>query len=882
VIGTGVDVTERRNAENGVRWRTEDLTLLSTLNESANRGDDLRSIAELLALGTKGDLSNHGTLLYTLDEAATCLTMQGVHLHKGIAHRIEKLTGGPIPRTFNVRLADCPTFSEVIERRSPLVIEGNEALAETMRQIVLASDLPSAAGTTLLGLIPAVLKLLDLRAVTLMPLVSEGESVGMVSIGGSAPLSPVQTGRLSNIARQVAVIVRHRRSEEALRLSQATLAEAQRVARIGNWSWDIVRDERHWSEEVYRILGLPAADWRPAYRDFLQAVHPEDRDRVKAALEKARRTGRRYSVDHRVVRPDGTVRVVHEQAEFSFDENGKPTRLIGTMQDITKQNQAQKLQAVLLSIAEAVNSTDSLEELLGTIHTELGRLIDTTNFYVALFDETTGTYTFPYHVDEYDDDEPLGPVHLGKSLTDYVRRRGEAVMIDSQLHQELMAEGEVDMVGTPSTAWLGAPLKSGGKDIGVVAVQSYADRSPYSVLDLKLMTFVSDNIAMAVRRKLAEEQVSRRLRMEEAVSDVASGLIRSDVDDTDATVQAALKSAGTLLCARHCFAWLGERSDEGTREAYEWCAERVPPLVYELAPVIRTSLPWLTETMAARGCARVNTPEDVPPEAGALRHLLESTELGTMLLVPMGDGSGSSGLVGVLGSPINMQSSESVTFLNTLAATLAGALERRRADEALRCSYESLRSVMHGTVDALSRLGEARDPYTAGHQQRVAELACAIAREMGFPEDRIEGIRVAGMLHDIGKVHVPGEILSKPGSLNDIEFGFIKTHPTVGYEILRAVEFPWPVAEVACQHHERLDGSGYPNGLSGEEIIPEARIVAVADVVEAMCTHRPYRPALPTDAAIEELARSRGTLYGPTAVDACLKLLRTGRLKLGK
>jgi putative nucleotidyltransferase with HDIG domain len=226
------------------------------------------------------------------------------------------------------------------------------------------------------------------------------------------------------------------------------------------------------------------------------------------------------------------------------------------------------------------------------------------------------------------------------------------------------------------------------------------------------------------------------------------------------------------------------------------------------------------------------------------------------------------------------RSAQSVMFLKTMAAALENALERRRADVALRSSYESLRSTVEGTVDALSRLGEARDPYTAGHQQRVAEVACAIAGEMGFPADRIEGLGVASKLHDIGKIHVPGEILSKPGALNELEFGIIKTHPRVGYEILRAVEFPWPVAEVALQHHERLDGSGYPDGLSGESISPEARIVAVADVMEAMCTHRPYRPALPIEAAIEELSSNRGTLYGPTAVDACLKLLRTGRLNL--
>jgi putative nucleotidyltransferase with HDIG domain len=327
--------------------------------------------------------------------------------------------------------------------------------------------------------------------------------------------------------------------------------------------------------------------------------------------------------------------------------------------------------------------------------------------------------------------------------------------------------------------------------------------------------------------------------------------------------------------------WLAPTDHEESPTVYEWCADGVRPLVYDLSDVVATCQTVLINSAKEYGFVRVDEPSVLPPEAGALRHFLESNELGSLLAVPVSDGRDFAGFVGVLGLQLSEQSAQSVTFLRTLAAALASAVERRKADVALRSSFESLRSTVEGTVDALSRLGEARDPYTAGHQQRVADISCAIAAEMGFPPDRIEGIRVASKLHDIGKIHVPGEILSKPGKLNDLEFGIIKTHPKVGYEILRAVEFPWSVAEVALQHHERLDGSGYPDGLKGEDILPEARIVAVADVVEAMCTHRPYRPALPVDVAIEELLSNRGRLYGPTAVDACLKLMKSGRLNLG-
>ncbi len=189
-------------------------------------------------------------------------------------------------------------------------------------------------------------------------------------------------------------------------------------------------------------------------------------------------------------------------------------------------------------------------------------------------------------------------------------------------------------------------------------------------------------------------------------------------------------------------------------------------------------------------------------------------------------------------------------------------------------SEDQLRRALKGVVQAMSVTVEMRDPYTAGHQRRVSRLSVGIAREMGLPERQIEGIRMAGDIHDIGKIYVPAEILSKPGKLTDIEFTIIKTHPQVGYDILKNIEFPWPIADIVVQHHERLDGKGYPAGLKGDAILLEARIIIVADVVEAMSSHRPYRPAHGIDKALEEISLHRGTLYDAAVVDACLRLFK--------
>ncbi|MGD9344406.1 MAG: HD domain-containing phosphohydrolase [Candidatus Aminicenantes bacterium] len=215
---------------------------------------------------------------------------------------------------------------------------------------------------------------------------------------------------------------------------------------------------------------------------------------------------------------------------------------------------------------------------------------------------------------------------------------------------------------------------------------------------------------------------------------------------------------------------------------------------------------------------------------------------------------------------------------NTSGVVLAfrDITRQKETEEELIQSYDRLKQAMEGTVQAMAYTIETRDPYTAGHQRRVTQLACALAEKMGLPTDVQEGVRMAGDLHDIGKIYVPAEILSKPGKLSEAEYNIIKTHSQVGYDILKTIEFPWPIADIVLQHHERMDGSGYPAGLRGDDILLEARILAVADVIEAMATHRPYRPALSIEDALEEISEHKGKLYDLQVVEACLEIFEEG------
>lgn len=253
----------------------------------------------------------------------------------------------------------------------------------------------------------------------------------------------------------------------------------------------------------------------------------------------------------------------------------------------------------------------------------------------------------------------------------------------------------------------------------------------------------------------------------------------------------------------------------------------------------------------------------------------------SIIALPLMDGNKILGNLSIYSTEPEGFDQQEVAMLQELAddlafgiSTLRTRIEHRKSIEEQQQYLDKIRTTLEATIQAIAATVEMRDPYTAGHERRVAELAVAIAKEMGLSDHQIEGIRVAATVHDLGKIQIPAEILSKPSSLSDIEFTFIKVHPLMGYNILKDIDFPWPVAEIVLQHHERIDGSGYPNGLKGKHILLEARIIAVADTVEAMASHRPYRAGLGIRAALDEITASSGKHYDPKVVEACVKLFR--------
>lgn len=495
----------------------------------------------------------------------------------------------------------------------------------------------------------------------------------------------------------------HQKTENALRRKEESLSEAQRITNLGNWDWNIVTNELFWSDEIYHIFGLKPREFGATYEAFLASVHPEDRDFVKTSVDKALYKKKSYSIDHRIVLPDGTERIVHEQAGILYDKKDKPLRMIGTVRDVTKQKKAEE---------------------------ELRR-----NYEIQSVTNTLLSLTL------------------------------EDISLDEILKQAL------DLI--LSIPWIA--LKKKG------AIFLLDDKSGDLVMKAQ------DGLGVSIQKACARIPPSKCLCGRAAATQQVQ--YSDHLDDRHEIIYKGIHSHG------------------------HYCV----PIVF------------LGKTL------------------GVINTYLEE------------------------GHPRDKKEEE---FLIAVSNTLAGAIKRRKAEQDLKNSLDSLTRTIDGTVEAISLTVESRDPYTAGHQERVANLAEAIAKEMNLSQDELRGIRVSGMVHDIGKIQIPAEILSKPGRLTDTEFCLIKEHPMVGYDILKKIEFPWPVARITLEHHERIDGSGYPQGLKAKDIHMQANILAVADVVEAMTSHRPYRPALGIDKALDEIQKNKGILYDLKVANVCIKLFR--------
>ncbi len=718
------------------------------------------------------------------------------------------------------------------------------------------------------------------------------------------------------------------------------------------YDYDLTTGQIIWSGSLEQVLGYSCQEMG-GIEEWTGMIHPDDRDEAVRLLEAAERELSVYDVDYRFRHKKGGYRWLHDRGFFMADKDGRAQRMIGMMQDITDRHQAGLLQSAVYRIAQAADSSDSLEDLYRSVHQTVGTVMPAGNFYIALYDDGKGLISFPYFVDEVD--EPPAPLKLGKGLTEYVIRTGKPLLCDEATDKDLRGRGEVEVVGAPSAIWLGVPLIVEGRTIGAMVVQHYSDAKAYGDVERRMLEFVSSQVARSIERKRAEQvlreneqRISHHVQhtplaaiewdtefrvikwnpaaerifgytAEEAsgrhasfivpetcrehVDRVWSGLMTRRGGDRS-TNENVTKDGRTIFCewyntplidARGQVVGVAslaqdvtkrKRAEEALRdseELYRKLVASIPDIIirtdlkgdilFANRVAVRLSGFDSMDNFVGRNIMEFVASEDREKAAKTWKEMFERR-------IPPQE----IGLVFKDKAAIKFEIDGAV--LRNPEGTPYGAVfvcrditERKLAEERLRKGLDQLRTTLKASIDSLASAIEMRDPYTAGHQERVTRLARAIAVEMGLAGERLEAIEVAGIIHDIGKLYVPAEILSKPTKLTEIEYSLIKMHAQAGYTILSKIDFPWPIADIVHQHHEYLNGSGYPQGLQGKDILLEAKILCVADIVEAMSSHRPYRPALGIQAALEEISQKRGLLYDREVVDACLRLFREKSFK---
>jgi len=809
-----------------------------------------------------------------------------------------------------------------------------------------------------------------------------------------------EKGNITGVLSSGEDISRHKRVEKEPQLGQEELRNFFEHASIGMAIGSADGTLQKANTALCEMLGYSEDEL--IGRTFEHVVHPAeceaDRDGLLHIVASQPES---VPKEMEYIRKDGHVMWGLLNLFAVRDARGRARHFIAQIQDITERKRSEQAQEALHHIATAVLTSDSLAELFVEIRRELGSILETENFYIALYDESTDMISLPHITDQKD---RFRKFPAGKSLTANVIRTGVSLLVQEDQIIKMAEAGEIQRVGAPAKIWLGVPLKVDDRVIGSLALQSYDDPSAYDEKDLAVLEFVSNQVALCVERKRAEEEVRNRATRLAVVTKTAKAV--SAILQLEELMETVYRTTAPIFRADTFFiGFYDEETEEmDCRYLVDEGIKQPPtriPLVGTLSSVVANE----------RRVLHVHDWEKEKDQLPGIRLIGKMRPARSWLGVPLIVGERLIGILNVQAYRPNAYSEDEEKLLATIGDQIAVAFENARLYEGIkqelierersegevrklnqylksvidnadvwmevvdrhnritlwnkaaeeisgyareevvghdkvwdwiypreanrsealaslvgaggqgaiddettirckdgstkimawneRCFLDDdghpggiiaigrditarteaearLRDTLRGAIEALALTTEMRDPYTAGHQERVADLSIAIAREMGLSDDQCEGIRVAGLMHDIGKMAVPAEILNKPRTLTDTEFNLVQGHPKAAQSILDRIDLPWPVVQTVLQHHERIDGSGYPDGLKGEEILLEARILAIADVVEAMSSHRPYRPAYEIEQALEEIREGAGIRYDERAVATCIDLFESG------
>ena len=702
------------------------------------------------------------------------------------------------------------------------------------------------------------------RSSASVPVRQAGNVVGAFTVYADEPgaFGTEEEALLEEAGRDISFALDSLHAAEAVRRSEAMRDTAEHTARIGSFRWDLRGGESAWSPEIYELFEINHGEFGGSLNGALDGrVHPDDLEGLQAAVAAVPESGWLPPHEFRLRRRDGGERVVVGGGTCERDGADRVTALVGYVQDVTEQRRAEqelRLAYERLDIAQQAAGAGAFQfhadtrkftfspqmhELFGLDHEADPGTFDTLRSVVHPDDVET---TWEAYASALRDHAPLRAEYRIIRPSD-----GEVRWIDSLGHGVYDAAGRplsliglcIDVTGRKQTeTLLGVPSEI----LTILAEGGHVEEMARKIVD-------------AVQRASGFSAVGLRLRDGDDYPFIAATGYEAGFIDAEDSLTSPAPGGG--LC----------READGSVSLDCTCGLVIRGPATPGDPLFTPGGSiWTNDCKAA-----VEALSDDDPR---LRPRDRCVHVGfcSVALVPVRAGDQILGLLHLADDGTDCFTPESIRFFEGLGASIGNALLRRQAEDDLEESTLELRGQLSDTVKAMGAIVGLRDPYTAAHEHRVTLLALAMAEQLGLDEERREGLALAGEVHDIGKIAVPAEILTKPSRLSPVEFTLISMHAETGREILSEIHFGQPVADIVAQHHERLDGSGYPDGLRGDQILPEAKILAVADVVEAMASHRPYRPGLGLDAALDEVRSGAGVKYDAAAVEACERVFSAG------
>ncbi len=801
-----------------LREKAEDLVLANTISNAVDKGKSIDGIMRLLSKEIKKIFKECRVSVYLLDDIGENLIVKNGGLPSVVAKYATQVGGQKIKIT-ELELKKNNVYEKVIRERKPSITNDSAAIIKIARRFVDNPQLEKS--------MPAILKKLGIATVVLVPLVSGEEAIGLIEVSHNKRLTDFDHMRLLTISKQVMASLNRRNAEDEIRRNQQIQIAVSSILRQS-------LEKSSLDEILRRVLELV------------------------------------FSIPWLGFKKQGCI--------FLFDENSNSLvmraqkGLSGNMQKTCQQvplgsclcGQAALTQQICFS-----SYIDGNHERMPLVSSGHGHYC----VPILYVNDTIGVlnvYIKEGHRRRDIDEEFLSLV--AATLAGVIERKkaDEKIIAERDRAQNYLDVAGVMMVALDKRGKVTLVNERGCQILG------------YEEKEIIGKDWFKNFLPLGIRKEAKETFNQMITGKAKPIRDYEKPVLtQAGEEKIIAWNDTALRENGCIVGT------LSSGEDITEKKRYEKDMHRAKDyaeLLFRSTPSATFTIDQHRKVTSWNERAQELTgyiPEEVMGKecrlfaAGSCRKKCElfSKDVVKPLLKQECVVVRKDGQLRVV--------SKNADFLKDHDGNIIGGIEsleditdRIRAEKNLEKSLEDAKKILGGTVHALAKLAETRDPYTAGHQRKVAILSEAIAKEIGLDEDQMKGIHVAGILHDIGKICVPTEILNKPGRLTKTEFSIIQGHPQIGFDILKEVDFPWPIARMVIEHHERMDGSGYPQGIPGKNIAVEARILAVADVVDAMSSHRPYRPALGIDTALSEITSNKGILYDPNVAEICLELFK--------